>query len=51
MIDFKRFKPALIKFERESLDGRDLVVIECLLRNRGYRLHAAGPDAVAMLRS
>jgi hypothetical protein len=48
MIDFKRFHPALIKFEQESLEGRDLVAIGSLLRNRGYRLHAAGPDAIAV---
>jgi FkbM family methyltransferase len=48
MIDFKKFRPALIKFEQESLDGRDLVAIGSLLRNRGYRLRAEGPDVIAV---
>jgi hypothetical protein len=33
---------------QESLDGRDLVAIGSLLRNRSYRLTLAGPDAIAV---
>ena len=39
--------PALIKYERESLDGTDLLATENLLRARGYRLHQEGPDTIA----
>ena len=49
MIDFQRFQSAVIKFERECLDGQELLAVEGLLRQRGYRLHPAGPDLIAVL--
>ena len=50
MVDFDRFKPALIKFERESLAAQTLRATETLLRDQGYRLRGEGPDLVAQLR-
>jgi len=47
MVDFERFRPALIKFERESLEAPDLRAVEKMLQVRGYRLRGEGPDLVA----
>jgi len=49
MIDYRRFHPALVKFESESLEPADLRDVQDRLRAEGYRLYVEGPDTLGEL--
>lgn len=51
MIDFRHFRPKIIKYEHGNLDRDDEIAIAGLLSRNGYTVHVDGPmDTVALLR-
>jgi FkbM family methyltransferase len=50
MIEFERFRPALIKYEHKNLSAADALSARKLLRDAGYRAQQAAQDTIAWLR-
>ena len=49
MVDFRKIKPLVIKFEFSNLSAQDLKSSKLLLKNNGYYLFTNGDDMIAIL--
>ena len=49
MIDFKKLKPSIIKYEHVNLSKNDFDQSKAMLRNEGYFVYSDHEDTIAFL--